>query len=230
MISFKISNFDELQFNDNLITLEIHNKQLYRNIIESFKAYVASTELKENIIFFENSKSVNWAKKIVICNPESIEYEMKNIQKKLITIISEELYSDIEFLSKLEVNYSTLIEQIEGKIIEHDIDLVINSDFTPDKFLKFVNLNIKLPDSGILSQLYQYVDVVTELNLYEVVVFTNIKLFLDSNELLELFKYIIYKKLNCILLENISNDIIDYETKLVIESDFNDYTENPSTT
>lgn len=220
-----LSNFSPIQFNeDQITTLEIHCRKLYRATIESFKQYINKKAPQETITFKDNGKLINLCKKIVFCNPGVVSYEKKVIQKKVIEVISKDIIIDYEVFTSLEKSFLTMVDTIDDKISEININLTYDSDYQIESFLKMINLNVNFPEYNILDQLYQYVDIITEFNLYEILIFNNLKEYLTSKELEELFKYLLYKEQRCLLLESTHDDrLYDIENKLIINDNYDDF-------
>ena len=51
----------------------------------------------------------------------------------------------------------------------------------------------------------------------------NLKIYLNDNELLELYKYSLYNNVNLLLIEKDFKEKLNYENVLIIDEDFNDY-------
>lgn len=112
----------------------------------------------------------------------------------------------------------------DDKVSEFNINLTYDNDYQIESFLKLINLNVGFPNHNIIDQLYQYIDIITEFNLYELLIFNNIKEYLTTEELEELFKYLLYKEQRCLLLESIQDvNIYNIENKLVINDNFDDF-------
>ena len=86
-------------------------------------------------------------------------------------------------------------------------------------------MNIKITEEGnLLKKLYTLIDLITELQNYELLIFVNLKQFLSKEELNEYYKYAIYNHVSLLLIDNISYGIAqNYEKKLIIDDNLEEF-------
>ena len=61
----------------------------------------------------------------------------------------------------------------------------------------------------------------------KIICFVNLKSYFDNAELIELYKYAIYNKVAILLVESSMQDVaLDYERKLIIDNEFDEFTVN----
>ena len=75
----------------------------------------------------------------------------------------------------------------------------------------------------MLENLFCLIDLESMFNLDKLLVFVNLKLYLDKDELIELYKYSLYNNVNIILIDSVSYGVkLDYESKLIIDNNLDE--------
>ncbi len=217
-------DFEESQIN----TLEIRNTKLFYNISRSFVMCSENLEGVEQIRLYDKSgKELSLVKNsIIINNIFDININDKKIMTKLYESISKNFQDDIELTEKISINYSRLIGEFSDVFNSYDLDFEYSVDFNIKNFLKMICLEFSEERVDFSRNLYSLIDVVSEFNLYSLIIFNNLKSYLSDDELQEFYKYCKYKKSNVLFVEPMSNRaLLEYETRLIIDEDFDDYIE-----
>ena len=104
-----------------------------------------------------------------------------------------------------------------------DLPIYIEEDINIDNIIKLMNIKIK-KEENILKNLFIFVDIIKELQNYNLLVLVNLKQYLTKEELNEFYKYAIYNKVALLLIDNISYGIAQkYEKKLIIDDNLEEY-------
>ncbi len=220
---------NEICFNDNYINvLEIRNTKLFYNISRSFIMYCDNIEGIENIRLFDKNGEQTQINKnmFIVNNLFDININDKKILTKLYDALSKSFCSDNEKLFIVNEAYSSLLSNFIDIFNEYDLDFEYSFDFNPKSFFKMIGLEFSEERVDFLKNLYYLIDIVSEFNLYEIVVFNNLKAYINDEELFEFYKYCVYKKVNILLIEpGMNRVILEYENKLIIDEDYHDYKE-----
>ena len=104
-----------------------------------------------------------------------------------------------------------------------DLNIDINNDFDLDSMIKLLNVSIKQKDN-LLDNLFLLVDIEKELSINKIIVFINLKQYLNNNELIELYKYLLYNNVVVLLIDSQSYGVCnEYEKKLIIDDELEEY-------
>lgn len=214
---------NNLVFNNEYINcLEVENKNYFYKIVKELNN-IANGEMEDNIIFIDNeSNEINIINKInIIIDYFNIDFN----SKKILSLINKKINSNISVTDK--DNLSKLYNKIKKIYIpilnDMDLNIDINNDFDLDLIVKLLNVSIKNKDN-ILDNLFLLIDIEHELNMNKLLVFVNLKQYLNEQELIELYKYLLYNNIAVLLIDSqaygISNE---YEKKIIIDNDLEEY-------
>lgn len=214
---------NNLVFNNEYINcLEVENKNYFYKIVKELNN-IANGEMEDNIIFTDNeSNEINIINKInIIIDYFNIDFN----SKKILSLINKKINSSISITDK--DNLSKLYNKIKKIYIpilnDMDLNIDINNDFDLDLIVKLLNVSIKNKDN-ILDNLFLLIDIEHELNMNKLLVFVNLKQYLNEQELIELYKYLLYNNIVVLLIDSqaygISNE---YEKKIIIDNDLEEY-------
>ena len=124
---------------------------------------------------------------------------------------------------KLLKNYQHLYNLFSSSLDNIDLPIYIEEDVNIDNIIKLMNIKIKKEDN-ILKNLFIFIEIIKELQNYNLLVLVNLKQYLTKEELNEFYKYAIYNKVALLLIDNISYGIAQkYEKKLIIDDNLEEY-------
>jgi CRISPR-associated protein Csn2 len=197
-------------------------------VIESQKAF--SGFIKElfeqsnggegNFIISEDLDRLSVEKDVeLILEPFSIELNNRKIISRLYkqlehTAVSEDFYLDYNKASNQILSFIEKISQTtENKMVySQNVDL--------SALFKAVDLSIEEDYENLVEKIHDYMSVIQEFEQVSFFIFVNLKKFISSEELKELFKAASYKKMHLLLLENVvHDDPIACEKRYIIDSD-----------
>ena len=91
------------------------------------------------------------------------------------------------------------------------------------EYLKLLGLKISNNKGKIIDTVFSLIDVVEYLSVAKLLVFVNLKLYLSDDELNEIYKYAMYKKVNILLIETgEEKEPIKNEKILFVDSDYDE--------
>jgi CRISPR type II-A-associated protein Csn2 len=214
---------NEIELNDEKITcIEIENKSYFYRLIKDLYS-ISNSENVENIIFVNNkNEEINYNNKIsIILNYFDLELNSKKTNTDILKYISNNIVDEdklaiSKICNKLQNIYNNILNEI-------DIPLVLDTDTNIDDVTKIMKISIKTKDD-LLSNLLLLIDINKVLNLNKLLVFVNLKQYLNKIELEELYKYSIYNKINIILVDSQSYGCtLENEQKLIIDEDLEEF-------
>lgn len=214
---------NNLVFNNEYINcLEVENKNYFYKIVKELNN-IANGEMEDNVIFTDNeSNEINIINKInIIIDYFNIDFN----SKKILSLINKKINSSISVNDK--DNLSKLYNKIKKIYIpilnDMDLNIDINNDFDLDLIVKLLNVSIKNKDN-ILDNLFLLTDIEHELNISKLLVFVNLKQYLNEQELIELYKYLLYNNIVVLLIDSQAYGVCNkYEKKIIIDNELEEY-------
>lgn len=89
--------------------------------------------------------------------------------------------------------------------------------------MKLLGLKISNNKEKIIDTIFSLIDVVEYLSIAKLLIFVNIKLYLGNDEIQEVYKYAMYKKVNILLIETgEEKEPLENEKILYIDSDYDE--------
>lgn len=224
MIIFGNEN-DILLSSDWISVLEIQNKRLFGSYVGALYSQINGNNENKSIHLYDEGKELDIKKNILyISDLLSFNFNDRSIlgglQKKLERI----QLNETEQWSKIENKYLEFYSYAMDLIYEIDLDIESSSEISIAKILKAFEIKIiDINEHTYLEKLLILIDVVSELELSLVIVFINLKTYLDPADLLEFYKYSAYRKIQVLLIESTSCiEKIKYERKIIIDTDFDE--------
>lgn len=202
--------------------LEIYNKKFFRRMI----GILNGEEEAENneIVLLDNEKRVELKKNVfVLTDLFNIDFNSKKIITKiyneLIESIKKRQDDELENLTIKLRNY--LIEEIN----ELPFEFNINSELEINDLLKAFNLKIDTTCyTTIVEKIEFIINIIANLKMATILVIPNLKVYLEKEEIIEIYKYSLYNNIKLLILENSSNEKIEnYEIKNIIDKEFDEF-------
>lgn len=208
--------------NSYINCLEIENKNYFYKIVNDINS-ISNGNILEDVIFSDDEyKELNLSNKI---NMVFDYFNFDFNSKKIISIINKKINDNISVEDK--ENLSKLYNKIRKIYLpilnDMDLNIDINNDFDLDSMIKLLNVSIKQKDN-LLDNLFLLVDIEKELSINKIIVFINLKQYLNNNELIELYKYLLYNNVVVLLIDSQSYGVCnEYEKKLIIDDELEEY-------
>ncbi len=119
----------------------------------------------------------------------------------------------------------SIILFIQNIINDLPFEYDYKSEVSPEDLLKILSLKISTDYYETLQEkIFFLFDIISEFNLTQILVIPNLKTYFEEAELIEIYKYAKYKKINLLLIENgITDNILKYEKKLIIDKEYDDF-------
>lgn len=154
----------------------------------------------------------------VVTDVVSLDCNNKKVMSKLYGKMSEIAFED--------GNY-TLTMDIAGRISEYLLNIIqdlpcgviFDENIDLSQLFKSVALRIDTDSKNILEKLCDYIEVMNEFCKTELFVFSNLKSYLNSEELIQFYKFCEYKKVYLLLVENVVRERLEMENVKIIDND-----------
>jgi len=221
----RISNFE----NDISITeeyvrvLEVEDKELFANIVQSIHCLCYNEEGKEYIVLIDGDKELSFHKDVYfITDILNIDFNERKLLNKLYIQINTSM--DLEIRQELDRYMNLSLNLVNDLLIEFPFEFTCKSNIGAEDMLKIFNFKISSDKDSFIEKIFYYIDLISLLDPYKVLIFCNMKSFFSEQQIVEIYKYITYNKLHVILLEGIlGTKLLPLEKKNRIDKDFDDY-------
>ncbi len=218
---------NDLDFNKSFVNvLEIENANLFYNIVTSLIMLSNKEQGIEKIFLFDDSGNhIDISKNCYVINDFfNIDVNDKKIITKLYDKVINDLKNDDELMYKIGIEYQNFFNNFIEIFNNYDFELEYSVDFSLKNFFKMIGLGFTFDKSEFLNTFYTFIDIVSEFDLFNVVILTNIRAYFSDEKLIEVYKYCTYKKVKLLLIEPFLNrSVLEYEKRLVIDKNFDDF-------
>ena len=224
---FRISNFenDIVISNEYVRVLEIEDKALFINIVQGINSLCYNQDSEEYILLLDGDKELDLAKdSYFIFDVLNINFNDRKILNKLYSSIKSKVYLDDDIRQELESHYINIFNLIDSVLLELPFEFTYKPEVVVEDLLKLYGIKIINEGQSFMEKILYLVDLISLLDLCKVLIFCNIKSFFTTGQIEEIYKHIIHNKLNVLLLEGSSTDLVlKHEKKNLIDMDFDDY-------
>ncbi len=216
MIKFNfLDNIIEIT-DDFITTIEVENKKYFYRIIKDLYD-IEKGILSENVVFFdENRKELNRNGKIkVYTNYFELQPNSNKVTNEMIKYFTNLLLEEDKLA--IQKQYKKLVNLYKKFLNNVDIPLVVEENNSIDNILKQLKVSFNVQDN-LLDNLLLILDIEHVFQFNDLLIFVNLKQYLNKVELIELYKYAIYNKVQILLIDSQSYGCTqNYEKKLIID-------------
>jgi len=152
-----------------------------------------------------------------IFNPFAVNANNKKILTKLYQELKD--LANEQLPDKTSLFNATLIEYLDN--IVNLVPYHLKYEMTPDvsALFKVYDIGIDTDDGSMLNVLVDYIRALRQICHIDILFLVGIKNYLSEAELLQLYEAAAYEKMYLILFESSDRRLLEYERKLIIDSD-----------
>lgn len=205
--------------------LQIQDKKLFTNVINSLNDNINNIEdTKERIIILEGDTEIKIEKEVLmIIDVFNIDFNQKKIQNALYNKIEKIYKQEFERMSEFQTIFQKLQLNVLDVFNEFPFEFNYKESIGIQEYLKLLGLKISNNKGEITDTIFSLIDVVKYLSVTKILIFVNLKLYLIDDELKEIYKYAMYKKVNILLIETgEEKEPLENEKILYIDSDYDE--------
>ena len=224
----KINGFEnKLKIRENEVEIiEILNSKCYSHIINEINEKVNGIEDSNEIFLLDDEENEIKFKEnaYMVFDIFNINYNSKTILNKLYSIIDK----NIEVSGSYEIYnlYIKMRNLIIQEINELPFEFEMEDNMKIVDLLKLYELKIDTSNyTNVINKIEILIDLISTLKIAKILIIPNLKLFLNSEELVELYKYSLYNNINLISIERNLTEKLEYEKHFIIDENFNDFIE-----
>jgi len=205
-----------IEFKENVVNhLVIENQDLLTQIVSELYGQCNGSD--GEFILSDDTKELKIEKEVsIVLEPFSINCNERKVISKLYKEL-EEISLENMYSESLEV-YSSISKFIESLCQMMPYNLQYRSSFSVSDIIKFADVKIEDED-GVLNRIINYLNVMSRICRVRLVIFVNLKSFVNHDDLMEVYKFARYNKIQLLLIEcrYISDDVC--EKTVVIDRD-----------
>lgn len=205
--------------------LQIQDKKLFTNVINSLNDNINNIEdTKERIIILDNDTEIKIEKEVLMfIDVFNIDFNQKKIQSALYNKIEKIYKQEFERMSEFQTIFQKLQLNVLDVFNEFPFEFNYKESIGIQEYLKLLGLKISNNKGKITDTIFSLIDVVEYLSVTKILIFVNLKLYLIDDELKEIYKYAMYKKVNILLIETgEEKEPLENEKILYIDSDYDE--------
>lgn len=214
---------NNIEFKDNIInSIEIENKLFFYRLVKDLTVIANGNIVEDIVASDENFNEILLINKInIICDYFNFDFNSKKIN----SIINKKINDNITTVKKDELAklYNKIKKIYLPILTDFDLNLSINQDFDLENIIKLLNIAIN-EKNNLLDNLFMIIDIEKVLNINKIIVFINLKQYLNKEELVEFYKYSVYNSVSILLIDALSHGTsIENEKKLIIDKDLEEF-------
>lgn len=215
----KIMGFDiEVDINkDKTSLLIINDYKLFGSV-----CYDLNRKDTEKVIFIDNDKLINIKDIIIFNDILSFNFNDKTIISKLYNKLSKSIISNVEIDNELKKYFMKISNILYDEIEYYNVDIDLNEEIDLVKYFKLAGIEFDNKYNNLIEKFIDILEIYSEL-YDQTMIFINVLTYFSNEEIREILKYITYKKISVLFLENSYNRSVYFENKYVIDDDFYDY-------
>lgn len=221
-LNVKYIDNDIVLNNENIYSIEIENKKNFYRLINDLLSISIGNNVDDINFYDENFQEINMLNKIsIVIDYFNLNFDSKKYNSEIHKIISNNI--DEKLQQEFFTNYRKIYNSLKKVLNDIDLPLLIENEFDLDDLIKLFKISINKSDN-LLNNLFLLIDLEKLLNINKIVVFVNLKQFLDKSDIEELYKYALYNSINLLLVDSQSYGVcLKNEKKLVIDSNLDEF-------
>lgn len=211
----------QIEFKENIVDLiVIEDKKVFREYIGELYSQCMDLNDSGRFVLSNEEKEIKLSKKVeIILDFYSLDINNKKIITKVYNKLKEisteeDMYVETGKINSEIVRYVDKIVDISDYPLEFSIDMDIVDLF------KMTNVKFLKDYTSELDRICDYISVVNEITGKDIFIFVNFRDFFKLEELEEFYKFVAYKKIFLIMIENEVNDVCnEFEKVFVLDKD-----------
>lgn len=218
-----LENEIDLNSDDVVNVIIIKDVNYFSNIIKIINDSMNGIETNEVFLLGDEEEELKINKECyLLLDLFNIDYNSKKVLTKIYDYIEDNVKNNQDYeVERLVLKIRNYLIQ---EINELPFEFTMKSELEITEILKLFSL--KIDDENyqtILEKVEILIDILSTLEISKILIIPNLKLYLNNNELVELYKYSLYNNIKLILIEREDYCKLKYERVITIDENFYDY-------
>lgn len=213
----------DIQIQEGYISvLEIENKKYFYRIINDFYSIYNSNIIEDITFLNEEDQEINYSNKLkIFINYFDFNFDSKKYINEISKYVNDQITEkDRDTLAK---QYAKIVSIYKRILNDIDLPLSVESEINMDNLTKLMKININYKHE-LLDNLLLLIDLEKVLENNNLLIFINLKQYLNKEELQELYKYSIYNHIQLLLIDSQSYGVtLNNEIKLIIDENLDEF-------
>ena len=220
-----IEGFDEpiLIGDGQIAVLEIHDKRLYARVCQSLISEKGENAV-EPFSLWNDDGDKRGARNAILAIPSPFElpWSDRSLLGDLQDIVEGVCIADDQARRRIDESAHRLREDVAGLGLRLQSDYEFALEWDLGKFLKSFDFSVdEDPSEPLLDSLIKFIKFASDIQCRQIILFMNLKSFLEKEELEEFYREAFFCDLNILLLESAPDgNLYEHERKTVVDQDF----------
>lgn len=172
-----------------------------------------------NFVLSDGNKEILLSKSVeIIVDPLSVNINDKKIISKVYSELLEIANDESMFLRTREV-IGILQQYFMDLEYNYGTTLMMDDDIELQGLFKILGIKVESENLTLLEKLTQYIALQRNLLNKKLIIFVNLRSYLTTNQLDDLFEYAKYNEINLLLIESFQRDFTKTTKKYIIDID-----------
>lgn len=209
----------EIELKENTVSILVVEKTALRPLLITELYSQIMNNQEGNWILIENEKNYELGKKAeLILEPFTLELNNKKVKSKLYQEIKT-VAQEFAYTQGLEV-HAHICTYLENLLERIPYPVKYTEEWNLAELLKVYGVELEEESDNVYEKLFNYIKLINAVCGTEIFVAVNIKQYLGSEQIIELYKLAMYSKIKLVLIEFSTNNAkYDCEEIYIIDED-----------
>ncbi len=206
-----------MDINENTINvLVVEHPSTFRLAIEEILKQI---EGRDGLFVLSNgNENLPISKHVeMVLNPFQLDFNSRKIQNKLFQLVKTDIEENL-VVELCELNVK-ILGFLEKALRNQPYSVEYNYELDVQSLMKTYHVGFREEELEFIEKLIEFIRIQAYLMRTSLLIFVNLKSFLSEIELIQLYKFAFYCKMNIVLLESSSKNRIDSESTTIIDED-----------
>ena len=190
-------------------------------ILDSFVLglYNSTSRKEDKVYILDNFEKIEFAKLVdLVFSPLELTYEKKDIQKKLLQNILEEITeSDISY--RFSEICSSFLENIYEVKINSEYEIDFDENLEMQKLIKCFDIHLKEPIGSFVERIVEYISVMSKLMGKQIFILVGCAHYIDNDEYKLLQKHVAHENVAVLTVEGRQNTLKNLGNQYIMDVD-----------
>ncbi len=208
----------EVDFNcGEICSIIIENPRILDSFVLGL--YNSTIRKEDKVYILDNFEKIKFAKLVdLVFSPLELTYEKKDIQKKLLQNILEEITeSDISY--RFSEICSSFLENIYEVKINSEYEIDFDENLEMQKLIKCFDIHLKEPMGSFVERIVEYISVMSKLMGKQIFILVGCAHYIDNDEYKLLQKHVVHENVAVLTVEGRQNTLKNPGNQYIMDVD-----------
>ena len=208
----------EVDFNcGEICSIIIENPRILDSFVLGL--YNSTIRKEDQVYILDNFEKIEFAKLVdLVFSPLELTYEKKDIQKKLLQNILEEITeSDISY--RFSEICSSFLENIYEVKINSEYEIDFDENLEMQKLIKCFDIHLKEPMGSFVERIVEYISVMSKLMSKQIFILVGCAHYIDNDEYKLLQKHVAHENVAVLTVEGRQNTLKNPGNQYIMDVD-----------